>query len=143
ILGNKPASGTTILDELGPEHERTGYPIVYTSGDSVFQIACHVDVVPLPTLYKWSEIARRILDGEHRVGRIIARPFNGQPGKYKRLGGERRDYAVPPPAPTLLDKLVAKGMGILGVGKIEDIFSRCGITHAIHTGSNAQGLQLT
>jgi phosphopentomutase len=143
ILGNKPASGTDILNELGPEHQKTGYPIVYTSGDSVFQIACDTATVPLETLYEWSRIARRILDGEHRVGRVIARPFVGEPSNYKRLSGERRDFAVPPPAPTLLDRLVEKGMGVLGIGKIEDIFSKCGITHAVHTGTNLEGLMLT
>jgi phosphopentomutase len=133
ILGNKPASGTDILNELGPEHQKTGYPIVYTSGDSVFQIACDTQTVPLETLYEWSRIARKMLDGEHRVGRVIARPFVGEPGNYKRLSGERRDFAVPPPAATLLDRVVEKGMGVLGIGKIEDIFSKCGITHAVHT----------
>jgi phosphopentomutase len=143
ILCNKPASGTTVLDELGEEHQRTGYPIVYTSGDSVFQIACHVDTTPLPTLYRWCEIARNILQGPHRVGRVIARPFTGKPGEYTRLGGDRRDYSVPPPAATLMDKLLNKGAGILGIGKIEDIFDKKGLSHAIHTGSNRQGLELT
>jgi len=143
ILCNKPASGTQVLDELAEEHRRTLFPIVYTSGDSVFQIATNVDVIPLATLYKWSEIARRILDGKHRVGRVIARPFNGEPGNYKRLSGDRRDYAIPPPARTLLDVLTEQGMGIFGVGKIEDIFVGQGLTHAKHTGSNKQGLELT
>jgi phosphopentomutase len=143
ILCNKPASGTQVLDELAEEHRRTRFPIVYTSGDSVFQIATNVDVIPLATLYKWSEIARRILDGKHRVGRVIARPFTGEPGNYKRLSGDRRDYAIPPPAATLLDVLAERGMGIFGVGKIEDIFVGQGLTHAKHTGSNLQGLELT
>lgn len=143
ILCNKPASGTTVLEELGEEHQKTGYPIVYTSGDSVFQIACHTGTVPLPEQYRWCEIARQILDGTHRVGRVIARPFAGEPGKYYRLGGDRRDYAVPPPNPTLLDQAKSAGFGVLGIGKIEDIFAKQGITHAKHTGVNREGLELT
>lgn len=143
ILCNKPASGTTVLEELGEEHERTGYPIVYTSGDSVFQIACHVDVVPLATLYKWSEIARKILDGPYRVGRVIARPFNGTKGNYKRISGDRHDYAVPPPGKTFLDHTLESGLGVFGVGKIEDIFVGHGLSHAKHTGTNKEGLDLT
>lgn len=142
ILCNKPYSGTEVLKELGEEHQKTGYPIVYTSGDSVFQIACHTDTVPLPTLYRWCEIARAILQGPHRVGRVIARPFAGEPGSYYRLG-DRRDYAVPPPAPTLLDAAVASGCGVFGIGKIEDIFARQGITHAKHTGVNKAGIDVT
>lgn len=143
ILCNKPASGTTVLEELGEEHERTGYPIVYTSGDSVFQIACHVDVVPLATLYQWSEIARQILDGPYRVGRVIARPFNGTKGNYKRISGDRHDYAVPPPGKTFLDHTLESGLGVFGVGKIEDIFVGHGLSHAKHTGTNKEGLDLT
>lgn len=143
ILCNMPASGTEILDRLGDEHVRTGLPIVYTSGDSVFQIACHVDVVPLEKLYKWSEIARKILDGPHRVGRVIARPFNGVSGAYKRISGDRRDYAVPPPAKTFLDRTLDSGLGVFGVGKIEDIFVGHGLSHAKHTGTNQEGLELT
>lgn len=143
VLCNKPTSGTTILDELGEEHQKTGYPIVYTSGDSVFQIACHTGTVPLETQYRWCEIAREILDGPYRVGRVIARPFAGEPGKYYRLGGDRRDYSVPPPEPTLLDLAMTNGMGVLGIGKIEDIFAKKGITHAKHTGINREGLELT
>jgi phosphopentomutase len=143
ILCNKPVSGTVVLEELGEEHQKTGFPIVYTSGDSVFQIACHADTVPLEKQYEWCRIARRILDGRHRVGRVICRPFTGTPGNYKRLGGDRRDYSVPPPGKTLLDGLCARGDGVLGIGKIEDIFDRQGLTHAVHTGSNRQGLELT
>lgn len=143
ILCNKPISGTEVLDKLGEEHQKTGYPIVYTSGDSVFQIACHVETVPLATLYKWCQIARNILQGAHRVGRVIARPFAGSPGKYERLGGDRRDYSVPPPGKTLLDILLAQGKGVLGIGKIEDIFDRHGLSHAVHTGTNKEGLELT
>jgi phosphopentomutase len=142
-LGNKPASGTTILTELGAEHEKTGFPIIYTSGDSVFQIACHVDVVPLATLYKWCLIAREILQPPYSVGRVIARPFEGNPGSYARLQGARRDYAVPPPSDTLLDLLKSSGKGILGIGKIEDIFATRGITHAMHTACNEEGLNLS
>ncbi len=143
ILCNKPASGTEILEELGEEHRRTGYPIVYTSGDSVFQIATNTEVTPLPTLYKWCEIARTILQGEHRVGRVIARPFKGSKGNYTRLGGDRHDYSVPPPGPTLMDSLVRAGKGVFGIGKIEDIFVGHGLTHAKHTGINQEGLELT
>lgn len=143
ILCNKPASGTEVLERLGPEHQKTGAPIVYTSADSVFQIACHVDVVPLDTLYQWCKIARRILQGKHRVGRVIARPFIGEKGNYLRLQGDRRDYAVPPPAKTLLDDLRGMGMGVFGVGKIEDIFVKQGLSHAKHTANNAEGLKIT
>ena len=108
VLGNVPASGTEIIAELGGDHLATGRPIVYTSGDSVFQIAAHVDVVPLAQLYGWCEIARGLLVGPHRVGRVIARPFDGPPGAFVRRP-ERRDYSVPPPAPTALDQLVAAG----------------------------------
>ena len=143
ILCNKPASGTVILEELGHEHQKTGYPIVYTSGDSVFQIACHVETVPLETQYRWCKIARDLLQEPHRVGRVICRPFTGEPGAYRRLGGNRRDYSVPPPAQTLLDRARAEGLGVLGVGKIEDIFDRQGLSHAIHTGTNVEGLDVT
>ena len=143
ILGNEPASGTEILERLGPEHQKTGAPIVYTSADSVFQIACHVDVVPLEKLYMWCEIARKILDGKHRVGRVIARPFIGEKGNYLRLQGDRRDYAVPPPEKTLLDDLREFGLGVFGVGKIEDIFVKQGLSHAKHTATNAEGLRIT
>jgi phosphopentomutase len=143
ILCNKPASGTTILEELGEEHARTGFPIVYTSGDSVFQIAVNVAVTPLKTLYHWCEIAREMLQGDYRVGRVIARPFEGTKGHYKRLSGARRDYAVPPPQATMLDIVKQSQRGVLGIGKIEDIFVGNGLTHAVHTGSNAEGLKLT
>ena len=143
ILCNKPASGTQILEELGEEHQKTGKPIVYTSGDSVFQIACHVDTIDLKRQYEICEIARKILDGPHRVGRVIARPFNGPPGNYQRLSGDRRDYAVPPPEKTLLDRMTESQQAVFGVGKIEDIFVGHGISHAVHTGSNKQGLEIT
>ncbi len=143
VLANKPASGTEILVDLGKEHQKTGYPIVYTSGDSVFQIACHTQTTPLATLYRWCEIARQILQGLHRVGRVIARPFAGSPGEYYRLNAQRRDYAVPPHGPTLLDACVAEGLGVLGIGKIEDIFAKQGLTHARHTANNEDGLNVT
>jgi phosphopentomutase len=141
-LGNIPASGTTILDELGPEHLRTGRPIVYTSGDSVFQIAAHEDVVPLETLYKWCQVARDILVGEHRVGRVIARPFVGDPGRFSRTH-RRRDFSVEPPSPTLLDVTVSSGRSVHAIGKIEDIFAGRGISSAVHTESNRDGIEKT
>jgi phosphopentomutase len=143
VLCNKPASGTDVLNELGPEHQKSKYPIVYTSADSVFQIAVDVETIPLATLYKWCEIAREMLQGPDRVGRVIARPFKGSPGNYQRLQGDRRDYAVPPPAETFLDDLKKQKLGVLGIGKIEDIFVGHGITHAKHTGTNREGLELT
>jgi phosphopentomutase len=143
VLANKAASGTEILTELGEEHQRTGFPIVYTSGDSVFQIACHTDIVPLAKLYDWCLIARQILQPPNGIGRVIARPFNGKPESYKRLQGDRRDFSVSPGTPTLLDHLVGSGMGVLGIGKIEDIFAAQGISYAKHTASNEEGLKLT
>jgi phosphopentomutase len=141
-LGNRPASGTEIIAELGEEHLRTGRPIVYTSGDSVFQIAAHKDVVPLGTLYEWCAIARRILDGEHRVGRVIARPFVGEPGRFERTH-ERRDFSVEPPGPTYLDRIEASGVPVFGVGKIRDIFAEHGLTESGHSESNDHGVDLT
>ena len=117
-IGNKPASGTEIIKELGEEHVRTGYPIVYTSGDSVFQIAAHEEVIPIPELYRMCEIARKMLDGSHRVGRVIARPFLGAPGDFRRTE-RRHDYAVDPPRPMLLDVLAERGVPVMGVGKIQ------------------------
>ena len=135
-LGNKPASGTEILDELGEEHMRTGYPIVYTSGDSVFQIAAHEDIIPLPRLYEMCEIARKQLQGKHGVGRVIARPFIGTgKGHFQRTGG-RRDYSLAPIAPTVLDVLKEAGYETLGVGKIEDIFAHQGLTQSNHAAGN-------
>lgn len=140
-LGNKPASGTEIIEELGEEHLRTGRPIVYTSADSVFQIAAHKDVVPLETLYEWCRAARRILTGEHRVGRVIARPFVGEPGAFVR-SHERRDFTVEPPAPTYLEAVEAAGVPVYGVGKIRDIFAGRGLTEAQHSESNDHGVDL-
>jgi phosphopentomutase len=141
-LGNVPASGTEILAELGEEHLRTGFPIVYTSGDSVFQIACHVNNVPLALLYEWCREARRILTGPHLVGRVIARPFDGQPGAFVRRP-ERRDFSVPPPGPTLLDAMRDAGVPVLAVGKITDIFANQGITESRYSDSNDHGVELT
>jgi phosphopentomutase len=142
ILGNVPASGTEIIAELGEEHLRTGRPIVYTSGDSVFQIATHKRVVPLQTLYEWCRVARRILTGDHEVGRVIARPFEGEPGAFVR-SPERRDFSVPPPGPTVLDHIAGAGVAVYAVGKIQDIFSGQGITEARYSDSNDHGVDLT
>lgn len=142
VLGNRAASGTEIIAELGEEHLRTGGPIVYTSGDSVFQIATHKSVVDLPLLYGWSRAARRLLVGPHRVGRVIARPFEGRPGAFVR-SPERRDFSVPPPGPTVLDRLQEAGVAVLGVGKIQDIFSGQGITEGRYSDSNDHGIDLT
>jgi phosphopentomutase len=142
VLGNVPASGTEIIAELGPEHLRTGRPIVYTSGDSVFQVAAHTDVVSLQQLYEWCRIARRLLKGEHGVGRVIARPFTGPAGAFVRRP-ERRDFSVPPPGPTLLDRCLEAGVGVYGVGKIQDIFAGQGLTEARYSDSNDHGIDLT
>jgi phosphopentomutase len=142
VLGNVPASGTEIIERLGEEHLRTGFPIVYTSGDSVFQVATHTDVVPLEELYAWCRLARGLLTGEHNVGRVIARPFDGPPGAFERRP-ERRDFSVPPPSPTLLDRLSGAGIPVLAVGKIQDIFDRQGVTDAFYSDSNDHGLDLT
>jgi phosphopentomutase len=142
ILGNRPASGTEILEELGAEHLRTGNPIVYTSGDSVFQIAAHVDVVDLETLYEWCREARRLLTGEQSVGRVIARPFEGRPGAFVRRP-ERRDFSLPPPGPTVLDHLSGAGVAVYGVGKIHDIFCGHGIEESVYSDTNDQGVDLT
>ena len=142
ILGNEPASGTEIIAALGEEHLATGKPIVYTSGDSVFQVACHQRVVPLERLYEWCRIARELLVGPHRVGRVIARPFEGEPGAFTRSPA-RRDFSVPPPGPTVLDALEGAGVPVYGVGKIADIFERRGITEAVYSDSNDHGVDLT
>lgn len=142
ILGNKPASGTAILDELGAEHVKTGNPIVYTSADSVFQIAAHEDVIPLYELYRMCEVAREMLTGEHAVARVIARPFVGTEGNWERTAN-RRDFSLQPPVTTVLDELKDSGKDVIGVGKIEDIFANKGITEAIHTKSNMDGVDQT
>jgi phosphopentomutase len=142
VLGNKAASGTEIIQELGEEHMRTGAPIVYTSADSVFQIAAHEGVMPLAELYQFCEKARAILQGPHEVGRVIARPFTGQPGAFKRTAN-RHDYAVPPPAGMLLDQLHDKNVFVYAIGKISDIFLGRGISHSVKTKSNEDGMAQT
>lgn len=143
ILANCPASGTAIIEELNDEHHMTKFPIVYTSADSVFQIAVDTDLIPLETLYRWCEIARKILDeGKYNVSRVIARPYKLIDGKPTRISKDRRDYSMVP-SHTLLNEIKNKGGRVIGIGKIEDIFSKSGITHAIHTGSNKEGLELT
>jgi phosphopentomutase len=139
-LGNKPASGTEIIKELGEEHVRTGFPIVYTSGDSVFQIAAHEDVIPIAELYRMCEIARKMLDGPHKVGRVIARPFTGAPGNFRRTE-RRHDYAVEPPRPMLMDVLAERSIPVFGIGKIHDIYNGRGVDHYITTRNNADGMQ--
>ena len=143
ILANRPASGTAIIEELNDEHHKTGFPIVYTSADSVFQIAVDTDLIPLETLYKWCEIARKILnDGNWNVSRVIARPYKIIDGKPTRISKDRRDFSMLPQN-TILDEVKSKGGQVIAIGKIEDIFAKAGITHAIHTGSNKEGLELT
>jgi phosphopentomutase len=142
VIGNKTASGTEIIAELGAEHVRTGDLIVYTSADSVFQIAAHEDVVPLDELYRYCEIARGILSGEHEVGRVIARPFTGAVGSFSRTAN-RHDYAVPPPPGMLLDRLAERGVAVHSIGKIADIFLGRGISSSEKTKSNADGMAKT
>ena len=138
-IGNKPASGTEIIKELGEEHVRTRKPIVYTSGDSVFQIATHEDVIPIAELYRICEIARKLLDGPNRVGRVIARPFRGTPGHFARTT-RRHDYAVDPPKPMLLDVLAERGVPVFGIGKIHDIYNGRGVENYVTTTGNADGM---
>lgn len=143
VLANIPASGTAIITELNEEHHKTKYPIVYTSADSVFQIAVDTDLIPLETLYKWCEIARKILDEDNwNVSRVIARPYKIIDDKPTRISKDRRDYSMVP-SHTILNDIKNSGAKVIGIGKIEDIFSKSGITHAIHTGSNKEGLELT
>lgn len=142
VLGNKPASGTAIIEELGAEHMRTGYPIVYTSADSVFQIAAHEEVIPVAELYRMCEIARSILTGEHAVARVIARPFVGQPGNFRRTE-RRHDFSLPPPRPTLLEALTARGYTVAGIGKVSDIFAGRGITQSIPVKNNTENIRRT
>ncbi|MFZ5623945.1 MAG: phosphopentomutase [Gemmatimonadota bacterium] len=140
VLGNKAASGTAIIEELGPEHQRTGSWIVYTSADSVFQVAAHEDVVPLAELYAACQTAREMFDASMPVSRVIARPFVGQPGAYRRTAN-RKDLSVPPPRPTLLDHLEARHVPRVGGGKVDDLFAHRGIT-SIHTPTNADAYSL-
>ena len=139
-LGNYPASGTEIIKQLGEEHIKTGWPIVYTSGDSVFQIAAHEEVIPIEELYGYCKVARRLLQGAHRVGRVIARPFVGAPGTFRRTE-RRHDYAVEPPHPMLLDLLNGAGLDVVGVGKIPDIFLNRGITQSLPGKNNRMALE--
>jgi phosphopentomutase len=139
-LGNKPASGTEIIKELGEEHVRTGFPIVYTSGDSVFQIATHEDVIPIAELYRMCEIARKLLDGPHRVGRVIARPFAGPVENFARTT-QRHDYAVDPPKPMLMDVLSDLRVPVFGIGKIHDIYNGRGVEQCVTTTGNADGME--
>jgi phosphopentomutase len=142
VLGNRPASGTVIIAELGEEHVRTGRPIVYTSADSVFQIAAHESVIPVDALYRMCEAARAILTGPHAVSRVIARPFVGEPGRFVRTD-RRRDFSVPPPRDTVLDRLTAAGTTVVGIGKVADLFAGRGITAAVHTHDDMDGLTQT
>ncbi len=144
ILGNYPASGTKIIEDLNEKHQKTKYPIVYTSADSVFQIACDIDLIPLEKLYRWCEISRKILDeGGYNISRVIARPYRVIDGKPTRISKDRRDYSVVPHKPTLLNEIQQSGGEVIAIGKIEDIFSKSGITHAVHIGNNKEGLELT
>ena len=142
VLCNLPYSGTDVIRDYGDEHVRTGDLIVYTSADSVFQIAAHEDIVPVETLYEYCRIAREILVGEHGVGRVIARPFIGESGNYQRTP-RRHDFSMVPPAVTMLDQLEAVGKDVIAVGKIKDIFAGKGITESVHTGGNAEGIERT
>ncbi len=140
-IGNKAASGTAIIDELGPEHMRTGAAIVYTSADSVFQIAAHEEVIPVPELYRMCEIAYELVGDGMGVGRVIARPFVGRPGHFTRTAN-RRDYALPARGTTLLDAMKDAGWPVVAVGKIEDLFAKRGITRAVHTASDDEGMDV-
>lgn len=141
-LGNVVASGTEIINRLGEEHMETGYPIVYTSADSVFQIAAHESIISIEELYDMCEKARALLDGRHAVGRVIARPFEGDTGNFKRTT-RRRDFSLEPTGKTVLDYAVESGLRVKAVGKIEDIFCKRGITDAVHTKSNMEGVDKT
>lgn len=142
ILCNKPYSGTEVIKDYGDEHVKTGDLIVYTSADSVLQIAAHEDVIPVETLYEYCEKAREIMQGEHGVGRIIARPFTGTSGSYQRTK-RRHDYSLLPPGVTMLDQLKENGCSVIGVGKIKDIFAGKGITEFVYTGGNEEGIERT
>lgn len=141
-LGNKSASGTVILEELGAEHLRTGYPIVYTSADSVFQIAAHESVTPVDELYRMCEAARSLLQGEHAVGRVIARPFFGEPGAFQRTA-ERKDFSLKPPSPTVLDFAQEAELDVMGVGKVDYLFANQGFTECVHVEDNDDGISQT
>jgi len=142
VLGNKAASGTAIIEELGKKHMETGYPIVYTSADSVFQVAAHEEIIPVEELYSMCRIAREMLVGEHAVGRVIARPFIGKPGKFQRTV-RRHDFSLKPPGKTVLDLLIENQIEVTAVGKIKDIFAGEGISRAVPTAGNADGIDRT
>lgn len=142
IIGNKVASGTEIIKELGAEHVRTGRPILYTSADSVFQLAAHQEIIPLAELYHMCEVARNMLTGDHAVGRVIARPFIGTPGAFTRTE-HRRDFSLAPTGTTLLDRLKDAGKEVIGLGKIEDLFAGRGLTQRDHTETNREGMAAT
>jgi phosphopentomutase len=141
VIGNTKASGTEIIELLGEEHLKSGAPIVYTSADSVFQIAAHEEVVPLDLLYEWCAAARSLLKDDYAVARVIARPFTGQPGSFRRTAN-RKDFSLEPPGPMLLDQLVKQGYPVVGIGKIPDIFAGRGITASYHTDNNDQGMEM-
>lgn len=141
-LANKPASGTVIIEEFGPQHEQTGYPIVYTSADSVFQVAMHEAVIPIERQYEICQIARDMLIGKDAVGRVIARPFVGKPGSYQRTTN-RKDFSLTPPGKTVLQQILASGKEVLAVGKINDIFAGDGIGRYIKTANNMEGVDRT
>ena len=140
---NCPASGTDIIEQYNQEHKQTGFPIVYTSADSVFQIACNVDIISVETLYKWCEIARELLNNGYDTSRVIARPYQETLSGLRRLADKRKDYSVKPTRPTLLNKVKDNCGRVIAIGKIEDIFVGSGVTHSIHTGSNKDGLEIT
>ncbi|NPV14712.1 phosphopentomutase [candidate division WOR-3 bacterium] len=142
VIGNIAASGTEIINRLGEEHLKTGFPIVYTSADSVFQIACHVDVVPVDELYRFCLIARAMLTGKYRVARVIARPFAGRPGAFYRTP-ERKDFSCPPSQPTLLDNVKEAGLASIGIGKIDDLFAHQGLTEVYHSVNNQECIDFT
>lgn len=138
VLGNRPASGTQIIEELGEEHLRTGRPILYTSADSVFQLAAHKEVISLEELYRMCRVARELLLGPHAVSRVIARPFVGRPGAFNRVGEERLDLSLPPPRPTVLDLCKESGLPVIGVGKVGDLFAGRGFLRSPHTSGNTE-----
>lgn len=141
-IGNVVASGTEIIERMGEEHMKTGFPIIYTSADSVFQIAAHEEIIPLAELYRYCQIARDMLVGGWQVGRVIARPFLGTPGNFQRTGN-RKDYALNPFNKTILEYIKEDGQNVMCVGKIEDVFNKIGVTHAVHTKNNMEGVDET
>ena len=143
ILGNYPASGTKIIEDLNEEHQKTKFPIIYTSADSVFQIAVDIDIIPIETLYEWCKIARNLLDKGYGISRVIARPYKIIDNKPTRIGSLRHDYSVEPPKDTLLDKIVKQNKKVYAIGKIKDIFCGHGISESIPTGGNKEGLEAT